>query len=557
MAQSWVDVGAAVWSFVLFVPLFLLLFFVGIGKGILIAPLALAIIFVGNVTVALALWPAFVYWIYESIIKTRKLGLLLKLVAALCAPLPLVLWPAAVICGSVLTGLGYGFFTPLVATFEAVSQGRTNKARSCILDGSFSTVKGSCTVVRDFTDWCYHSCPAYIADFRDGEAIDGPYNIRLLEIPTCFVAAVLGVMVDVPLFAIISLIKSPFMLVKGWERLLDDLIVSQEGTCVKVVCVPFAGLAILLWPLVVVAAVVSGVFTSIFVGLYAAVIVHKENSFKSGLAYIVAMGAEFDEQTNDVLYLREGSCLPRPSYSSRVSKAEDVLPDPEKGHSQKAVAKQPAPEQKPSEAGMIIPQLSASKSLKRSIQDVKMVQVWEHMFKSCCEHSKDLIHKGVLKTSDLEEYLSDKSKNKLIAVKLPAYSLLMNLIFSAKSSSTGLVLYSGLELTVFNRPEDRLLDWFFEPLLVLKEQIRAAKLHPSEERYLEKLTLLSSDAEWDNGAIAPQDNVRKGELEALSRRIQGISTSVSRFPTFRRRYENFIKSLLVYSQASSQTPAAV
>lgn len=37
----------------------------------------------------------------------------------------------------------------------------------------------------------------------------------------------------------------------------------------------------------------------------------QEMSYKCGLKYIVAIVAEFDEYSNDVLHAREGSCLPR------------------------------------------------------------------------------------------------------------------------------------------------------------------------------------------------------------------------------------------------------
>lgn len=73
-----------------------------------------------------------------------------------------------------------------------------------------------------------------------------------------------------------------------------------------------------------------------------------------------------------------------------------------------------------------------------------------------------------------------------------------------------------------NRPKDRLSDWFFEPLLTLKDQLRAAHLQESEELYLEKWILLIGDRErmeaWDNGGVEPEDGVRKGELQALARR---------------------------------------
>lgn len=80
----------------------------------------------------------------------------------------------------------------------------------------------------------------------------------------------------------------------------------------------------------------------------------------------------------------------------------------------------------------------------------------------------------------------------------------------------------GTEVTSSNRPRDRLLDWFFEPLLSLKDQLRAAHLQESEEHFLEKLILMAGDTErmgsWQNGGIEPEDQVRKGELQALARR---------------------------------------
>ena len=97
-------------------------------------------------------------------------------------------------------------------------------------------------------------------------------SCRLLDVPSCIVVAILGLVVDIPLYTVIALIKSPYMLFKGWQRLLHDLI-SREGPFLETVCVPIAGLAILFWPLVVVGSVLLAIVSSIFVGLYGAVIV--------------------------------------------------------------------------------------------------------------------------------------------------------------------------------------------------------------------------------------------------------------------------------------------
>lgn len=64
------------------------------------------------------------------------------------------------------------------------------------------------------------------------------------------------------------------MLFKGWARLFHDLI-GREGPFLETICVPFAGLAIILWPLAVVGAVLGSMFSSIFLGAYAGVIVYQ------------------------------------------------------------------------------------------------------------------------------------------------------------------------------------------------------------------------------------------------------------------------------------------
>ena len=85
---------------------------------------------------------------------------------------------------------------------------------------------------------------------------------------------VLAVPVDVPLITAIALWKSPYMLYRGWKRLFEDL-VGREGPFLETVCVPFAGLAIILWPLAVVGAFIGAFFSSFFLGLYSGVIVQQ------------------------------------------------------------------------------------------------------------------------------------------------------------------------------------------------------------------------------------------------------------------------------------------
>lgn len=95
---------------------------------------------------------------------------------------------------------------------------------------------------------------------------------------------VLGLVVDFPMITIIAALKSPYMLLKGWRRLFQDCI-GREGPFLETICVPFAGLAILLWPLAVAGALLASMLSGIALGLYAAVIVYQVIITKSHIKF--------------------------------------------------------------------------------------------------------------------------------------------------------------------------------------------------------------------------------------------------------------------------------
>ncbi|KAK8969014.1 hypothetical protein KSP40_PGU004790 [Platanthera guangdongensis] len=345
--------------------------FIGALKGILVGPVAGLLLILGNIGVILGLFPAHVAWTVYSLLKTCRINAALKFAILFALPILFGLWLVLSILVSVLAGIGYGFFSPWVSTFEAFRQSSEAKKflHSIVQDGTWGTIKGSCTVVRDFADFCYHSYPFYLKEFSEGASDCQTLSIRLVELPACIVVGLMGLLVDVPLYTVIALIKSPFMLFKGWQRLLHDLI-TREGPFLETACVPVAGLAILLWPLVVVGSVLLAIISSIFVGLYGSVVVFQERSFKRGISYVVAIVAKFDEYTNDWLYLREGSFLPRPHYRKR--KASHSSSELSVGTSNGKVKGGSGPLEAPA---MFMSSLAPSRSVREVIQEVKMVQV--------------------------------------------------------------------------------------------------------------------------------------------------------------------------------------
>ncbi|KAL9669396.1 hypothetical protein QQ045_006943 [Rhodiola kirilowii] len=534
---------AIMWSFLSFLPFFFCLLVLGFLKGI---------VFFGNSAVIIGLWMAHFVWTYYCVIKTKRIGLVLKILIVICSPVPLVIWPVVGIVGSLLGGIGYGFFAPLLATFEAIGEGVTDKFYHCFADGCWSTIEESCTAVRDFTDFCFHSYFSYMDGLSENKPADKePADIKLLMLPSCFLVVLIGVPVDVLLITLLALWKSPYMLFRGWKRLIEDL-VGREGPFLEAACVPLAGLAIVLWPLAVVGGVLASIISSFFLGLYSGVIVHQEESLRMGLVYIVSVLSLYDEYVNDLLYLREGSCLPRPRYRKDMKSPTNKRNSSEPSDNESKIGRESSYNTK---LGTYNSRLvsGGSFTLKKAIQQYKPVQVWGWLFKSCKINGRILLRDGLIEMKDVEECI--KGNFKKLAIKLPAWSILQCLVTSAKSDSPGLIISDEVELTKTNSPIGKVFEWYVGPLFVMKEQLKGLKLDENEELCLAKLVMQSKNdqpEDWvDTGFPS---SVRRAQLQAIIRRLQGMVASMSRIPTFRRRFQNLMKILYLEAvQASASS----
>lgn len=100
-------------------------------------------------------------------------------------------------------------------------------------------------------------------------------------------AGIVGVLVDVPMLTLIVIYKVPVMLFKGWRQLIRDLI-GRSGPFLESVCVPFAGLLILLWPVAVELTAIAGILSSFSLGCYAAAVAYQVVIYNSELQNLAA-----------------------------------------------------------------------------------------------------------------------------------------------------------------------------------------------------------------------------------------------------------------------------
>nr|XP_043617328.1 uncharacterized membrane protein At3g27390 [Erigeron canadensis] len=503
-------------QFFIFLPYFMGLLALGFIKGIIFAPLICIIMTIGNSVVALSLFPAHIVWAYFCVLSAKRLGPVMKVVVCILFTPVLVFWPFGIILGSFLGGLAYGFLGPMFGTFKAVGEGKTDQFYHCIVDGTKDTVQWSFTFIRDLKDVCFHSFFSVMNDLRKQGMPERKIEIRVVYLPVAIVIGLLGVLVDFPVITVIAILKSPYMLFKGWHRLFQDC-VGREGPFLETICVPFAGLAILLWPLAVVGAMLASMLSGVFLGLYAAVIVYQESSFYLGLCYTVAALSIYDEYSNDVLDMPEGSCFPMVKYRRNpgLSTSSSF-----------------------SRAGSIKRAPSRSGSIRTPMIELKPLELFDNFFQECRRHGELLVLQGLISLNDIHDPQS---------VSLPAYCLYQALLRSAKANSPGLIMSDGgTEITSANRPKDTFYDWFLNPLLVMKDQVKAQHLTESEEDFLGKLILTGGDVQKlknMNIGPPPESELRRAELDGLARRLQGITKSISRYPTYRRRYEGVMKAL--------------
>ncbi|KAF8405104.1 hypothetical protein HHK36_010002 [Tetracentron sinense] len=526
--------------FIIFLPVFVFLFVLGMVKAAIFSPFVFLVIAVGDTGVVIGLGPCHLFWSIYCITRTEKFGPYMKCLLILTAPIPIALWMVVGVAGSAIMGIGYAFIWPVMETFRAISKEGVPipmKFVRCFTDGTWSNVWGACTIVRDFADFSFHSYFSVMDGLLDSKGAE-PIEFKVSQIPGCILAAILGVLVDVPVITLIVLYKVPILLFKGWHRLVQDLI-GREGPFLETVCVPIAGLLILLWPVVVLLATLAGTISSFFCGCYASVVAYQENSTKRGLLYVVASTSLFDEYTNDLLYLREGSCFPRPRYREKNGSSSSHLPV--KGLYEQI------------EAVHIMEPLIRTPSEKTKA--LKAVVIWDNFFKACEHIGREFLRDGAIGISDLEEW--QLSKNKIVNIGIPAYAFLECFLGSIKCGSPGFLMRDNVELTSVNRPEGRVFDWLFEPMCIMKEQIRSLNLLETEELYLYKLCLYSADTvrvqAWQNGGLPPEDEIRRAQLEGLSRRLQGFCLTLSRLPTSRRRFFEVVEAIELEAKQQSSS----
>ncbi|KAI5443354.1 hypothetical protein KIW84_012131 [Lathyrus oleraceus] len=189
--------------------------------------------------------------------------------------------------------------------------------------------------------------------------------------------------------------------------------------------------------------------------------------------------------------------------------------------------------------------ISRTMTLTNNIAELKPFELLDGLCKECHKVGETLVSQRLITHDDIQEAMFGK-ESKVISIGLPAYCLLQALLRSIKADSPGILITDDTELTTTNRPKEKFFEWFLNPLLIIKDQIKAENLSVSEEDYLCKLVLFNGDSERVKNLTfgpPPESDHKLAELNALARRLQGITKFITRFPTYKRRFGVLVNTL--------------
>jgi hypothetical protein len=192
--------------------------------------------------------PTDICFTYYAILKSKKIGPNLTLLAMLLLPIPLLVWPAIVCVVSILVGAGVGFGMPVALTFE--------EKYNVFFGGMWKTLRTVGKYTRDFIKFNSHSYFTYLRDFRDAECDEGErLEISFFQLLVSLVMGTGGALVDGVLVLLVATIYFVPLVLKVyysmWSEYLHKLRLCGGG-CAEALCwwmsIPFFLAAQAAWP---------------------------------------------------------------------------------------------------------------------------------------------------------------------------------------------------------------------------------------------------------------------------------------------------------------------
>ncbi len=271
---------------------------IGLIKGVIVVGPILIISFIGITGCAIVLLPHDIFLTYKALIKTSLIGINLKILGMLLLPIALASWPILVTTGSILFGIFFGLFAPVVYTFD--------ESYNIIYGGFVETFENDCSLIKDFWKFNYNSYFDYLRDIEEREC-DDPFDINIIQIIIGIVLAGYGSIIGVIVFTLMWFVKlfpSIFRMYYEMFKMYCDL------KCYEIfMYLIFFTIALSLVPVVGVLAILAYIGFGLYGGINCAIEGYKYNIGR-GIISIWSTIHDGDKLSNSLIFNREESCFP-------------------------------------------------------------------------------------------------------------------------------------------------------------------------------------------------------------------------------------------------------
>jgi len=268
----------------------------GFFKGLILFVPVLLMHFIACTFISILYLPHDIFYSYYTILGTKKLGRNIKVLAILLLPLPLVLWPPAVLFVSILVGLYIGLFYPVYFTLEE---------EKLVLGGWIKTFEITFKNIKWFYKFDTNSYFTYLEEFRNAECTD-PFDIRIIDIFVGIIIASIGVVIDGVAITLIAILKFPLSFPKAYYTLWKAYF---ELDCIYIFMLfIFFVIGNALVPVALALTLGVVIIAGFCVGLGSAAIAYK-NGLAAAFKWQINVIYKFDDSTNDILF-KVNSCLP-------------------------------------------------------------------------------------------------------------------------------------------------------------------------------------------------------------------------------------------------------
>jgi len=247
-----------------------------------------------------------------------------KFFAFLASPIPLALFIPVNILGGAFAGIGVGFFGIVVASFIDGNRdclayyGGWGKLGQWIWDMTLEYVKQNKNMLEDMNNERIKPLPPGV------EKLD----IKLIELFTALVIGIIGMIVVVPLWVLISALKFVPALVRGyylmWYTYFTEGGSNSDTIAWRCVCFPVFLVANALFPVLCVLGLALSYLYAIAGGLAASVVYYKFG-FKSAFIYMIVAINKADCESTKLIFPWVGSDYRGCMGCSAVVDREDVL----------------------------------------------------------------------------------------------------------------------------------------------------------------------------------------------------------------------------------------